>query len=172
MMPDRSPTTSPTDDALENAKGNPMTSTAAPDFVAAVYVRATREGTWRAITETDFTVRYYYGNAIESTFEPGSSYRMTMDGELQIEGEILEIDPPRRLVQSWHGVWDPQMAADAPTRVTWEIEVAGPGVCKVTLVHGGLVAGSSTLEQVSDGWPYILSGMKTLLETRKGLDEG
>jgi uncharacterized protein YndB with AHSA1/START domain len=172
MTPGRSPTISPTDDARENHEGNPMTPTAAPDFVAAVYVRATPEAIWRAITETELTLRYFYGNAIESDWRRGSPCRMTMDGELQIEGEILEVDPPRRLVQSWHGVWDPRMAADAPTRVTWEIEVAGPGVCKVSLVHDGLVAGSSTLEQVSDGWPYILSSMKTLLETGKGLDEG
>jgi uncharacterized protein YndB with AHSA1/START domain len=96
---------------------------------------------------------------------------MTLDGDLQIEGEIVEIDPPRRLVQSWHGVWDEGMAADAPSRVTWEIEETEPGICRVTLLHDGLVAGSSTLERVSGGWPYILSGMKTLLETGRGLDE-
>jgi uncharacterized protein YndB with AHSA1/START domain/DNA-binding transcriptional ArsR family regulator len=153
-------------------EGNPMTSTAAPDFVAAVYIRATPEAIWRALTQTDFTLRYYYGNAIESTFEPGAPYRMTADGELQIEGEILEADRPHRLVQSWHGVWDEAMVADAPSRVTWEIEEAMPGVCRLTLVHEGLVAGSVTLDQVSGGWPYILSGLKTLLETGKGLGEG
>jgi hypothetical protein len=63
------------------------------------------------------------------------------------------------------------MAADAPTTVTWAIEDAMPGVCKVTVVHDGLVAGSTTLEQVTDGWPFILSGMKTLLEIGKGLGE-
>jgi uncharacterized protein YndB with AHSA1/START domain len=158
--------------ALENLEGNPMTTTAAPDFVTAVHIRATPEAIWRAMTETDFTMRYFYGSAIETDWQPGSAYRMTIDGELQIEGEIVEANPPRRLVQSWHAVWDPEIAADAPTRVTWEIEDAMPGVCKVTLVHSGLVAGSSTLEQVSDGWPFILSGLKTLLETGKSLGEG
>lgn len=148
-----------------------MPSIAAPAFVSSIYIRATPEAIWRALTETDVTVRYYYGNAIESDWRPGSAYRMTLDGDLQIEGEIVEIDPPRRLVQSWHGVWDEGMAADAPSRVTWEIEETEPGICRVTLLHDGLVAGSSTLEQVSGGWPYILSGMKTLLETGKGLDE-
>jgi uncharacterized protein YndB with AHSA1/START domain/DNA-binding transcriptional ArsR family regulator len=157
--------------ALESMRGNPMTSTAAPDLVAVVYIRATPEAIWRAITETDFTLRYFYGSRVESDWQPGSSYRMTIEGELQIEGQILEVDPPRRLVQTWHGVWDEGMAADAPTRVTWEIEDATPGVCKVTVVHDGLVAGSATLEQVSGGWPFILSGMKTLLETGKGLGE-
>jgi uncharacterized protein YndB with AHSA1/START domain/DNA-binding transcriptional ArsR family regulator len=157
--------------ATKPMKENPMTATAAPDFVAAVYIRATPEAIWRAITETDFTLRYYYGSAIESTFEPGSPYRMTIDGDLQIEGEIVEADPPRRLVHTFRGVWDEGMAADAPTRVTWEIEEAMPGVCKLTLIHDGLVAGSATLEQVSGGWPFILSGMKSLLETGKGLGE-
>jgi hypothetical protein len=63
------------------------------------------------------------------------------------------------------------MAADAPTTVTWEIEEEMPGVCKLTVIHGGLVAGSPTLEQVSGGWPFILSGLKTLLEAGKGLGE-
>ena len=157
--------------AVENPKETPMPSIAAPAFVSSIYIRATPEAIWRALTETDVTVRYYYGNAIESDWRPGSAYRMTLDGDLQIEGEIVEVDPPRRLVQSWHGVWDEGMAADAPSRVTWEIEETEPGICRVTLLHDGLVAGSSTLEQVSGGWPYILSGMKTLLETGRGLDE-
>jgi uncharacterized protein YndB with AHSA1/START domain/DNA-binding transcriptional ArsR family regulator len=157
--------------ATEHPEENPMTSTAAPAFVHAVYIRATPQAIWRAITETDFTLRYFYGSAVECDWRPSSPYRMTIEGELQIEGQILEVDPPRRLVQSWHGVWDEGMAADAPTTVTWEIEEAMPGVCKLTVIHEGLVAGSSTLEQVSGGWPYILSGLKTLLETGKGLGE-
>ena len=158
--------------AVEILEETSMTSIAAPAFVSSIYIRATPEAIWRALTETDFTVRYYYGNAIESDWRPGSAYRMTLGGELQIEGEIIEIDPPHRLVQAWHGVWDERMAVDAPSRVTWEIEETEPGVCRVTLLHDGLVAGSSTLEQVSGGWLYILSGMKTLLETGTPLVEG
>ena len=148
-----------------------MTSIEAPAFVSSVYIRATPEAIWRAITETDYTLRYYYGSAIETDWRPGSLYRMTIDGEVQIESQILEADAPRRLVQTFHAVWDPEIAADAPTRVTWEIKEADPGVCKVTVIHDGLVAGSPTLEQVSAGWPFILSGLKTLLETGKGLGE-
>lgn len=158
--------------AVENPEGNPMTSTAAPTFVSSIYIRATPDAVWRALTESDFTLRYYYGNAVETDWRPGSLYRMTVDDELQIEGRIVEADPPCRLVQTFHAVWDEDVKADSPTRVTWEIEEEMPGVCKVTLVHDGLVAGSSTLEQVSGGWPYILSGLKTLLETGRGLGEG
>ena len=156
---------------LENLEGNPMTSTTAPAFVSAVYIRATPEAIWRAITETDYTLRYYYGSAIETDWKPGSPYRMTIDGELQIEGQIVEANPPTRLVQTFHAVWDEDVKADAATRVTWEIEAAMQGVCRVTVIHGGFVVGSSTLEQVSGGWPLILSGLKTLLETGKGLGE-
>ncbi|MFI5042700.1 MAG: ArsR/SmtB family transcription factor, partial [Acidimicrobiales bacterium] len=138
---------------LENMEGNPMTSTTAPAFVSSVYIRATPEAIWRAITETDYTLRYYYGSAIETDWKPGSPYRMTIAGELQIEGEVVEVDPPRRLVQTFHAVWDEGVKADPPTRVTWEIEAAMPGVSKVVVLHDGLLAGSSTLEQVSGGWP-------------------
>jgi len=156
---------------LENLEDNPMTSTTAPAFVSAFYIRATPEAIWRAITETDYTLRYYYGSAIETDWKPGSPYRMTIDGELQIEGQIVEANPPTRLVQTFHAVWDEDVKADAATRVTWEIEAAMPGVCRVRVIHDGFVVGSSTLEQVSGGWPLILSGLKTLLETGKGLGE-
>ena len=158
-------------DLQQTLEGIPMSTTAAPAHVSAIYIRATPEAIWRAITESDFTLRYYYGSAIETDWRPGSPYRMTIDGELQIEGEIVEADPPRRLVQTFHAVWDEGVKADAPTRVTWEIDDEMPGVCRVTVIHDGLVVGSSTLEQVSGGWPFILSGLKTLLETGRSLGE-
>ncbi len=158
-------------DLQQTLERTPMSTTAAPAHVSAIYIRATPEAIWRAITESDFTLRYYYGSSIETDWRPGSPYRMTIDGELQIEGEIVEADPPRRLVQTFHAVWDEGVKADAPTRVTWEIDDEMPGVCRVTVIHDGLVVGSSTLQQVSGGWPFILSGLKTLLETGKSLAE-
>jgi DNA-binding transcriptional ArsR family regulator/uncharacterized protein YndB with AHSA1/START domain len=157
--------------ALEHLEEPPMTTTTAPVFVSAVYIRAAPELIWKAITQTDYTLRYYYRSAVESDWTAGSPYRMTIDGNVQIEGEILESNPPRRLVQTFHAIWQDEVAADAPTRVTWEIEDAMPGVSRLTVVHEGLVAGTATLEQVTEGWPLILSGLKTLLETGKGLDE-
>jgi uncharacterized protein YndB with AHSA1/START domain len=85
-----------------------MTSIEAPAFVSSVYIRATPEAIWRAITETDYTLRYYYGNSVESDWQPGSTYRMAIAGDLQIEGEVVEADPPRRLVQTFHAVWGPE----------------------------------------------------------------
>jgi uncharacterized protein YndB with AHSA1/START domain len=120
---------------------------------------------WRAITESDMTIRYYYGSRIDTNWQPSSPYQMTRDGALQIEGVIVEADPPRRLVQTFHAVWDEAVKADPPSRVTWELADAMPGVTRVTIVHEQLGAGSATLEQVSGGWPFILSGLKTVLET-------
>jgi len=149
-----------------------MTSNPASAFDYPIYIRATPEAIWRAITEADFTLRFYFGNAVESDWRPGATYRMTAGGEVQIEGKIVQVDPRHRLVQTFHPVWDEGVSADPPTLVTWEIEGTEPGVCRLTLVHDGLIPGSSTLEQVSGGWPYILSGLKTLLETGTGLGEG
>ncbi len=159
----------PTARPMPPSKGDPMTT--APAFVTSIFIRATPEAIWQAITETNVTLRYYYGSAIDSTFEPGAPYRMTIEGDLQIEGEILEVSPPRRLVQTFHAVWDEGVAADPFTRVTWEIEETEPGVCRVTVIHDDLVEGSATQQQVSGGWPYILSGLKTLLETGTTLAE-
>ena len=166
----RAPAAAAIIDLQPTLEEHPM-PTNAPAHVTPIYIRATPEVIWRAITETDFTLRYYYGNAVDTDWKPGSPYRMTMDGEPQIEGEIVEATPPRHLVQTFHAVWDEEVAADAASRVSWEIEDAVPGVCKVTVIHDGLVAGSSTLEQISVGWPFILSGLKTLLETGRGLGE-
>jgi uncharacterized protein YndB with AHSA1/START domain/DNA-binding transcriptional ArsR family regulator len=157
--------------ALERLEDQPVTTATAPAFVSSIYIRATPEAIWRAITETDYTLRYYYGSSIETEWRSGSPYTMSVDGSVHIRGEILEVDPPRRLVQTFQAVWDETVRADAPTKVTWEIADAAPGVSKLTVVHDGLVAGSATLEQVSGGWPYILSGLKSLLETGKALDE-
>jgi uncharacterized protein YndB with AHSA1/START domain/DNA-binding transcriptional ArsR family regulator len=140
-----------------------------PAHVFTVFIRATPDAIWRAITETEFTLRYYYGSTIESDFRPGSPYVMRIDGADQIRGEIVEADRPRRLVETFHAVWDEAVAADRPTNVTWELEPAGDGVTKVSVVHDGFAGRGATFEQVAGGWPLILSGLKTLLETGQPL---
>jgi len=146
-----------------------VTTTTAPAFVSTIYIRATPETVWRALTESDFTRRYYYGSTIETDWQPGSPYTMTIEGEVHIEGRILEADPPRRLVQTFHAIWEEAVRAEPATRVTWEIEPAMPGVSKLTLVHEQLESAPETKAQVVEGWTLILSGLKTLLETGKGL---
>jgi len=140
-----------------------------PSHVFSVFIRADQATVWRAITESEYTLRYYYASAIESDFQAGSPYLYRVGDEPAIEGEILESDPPNRLAMTFHAVWDDDVRADPPSRVVWELEAAGPGVTKVTVVHDRLAGASATAEQVAGGWPFILSGLKTLLETGQPL---
>ena len=134
-----------------------------------VFIRATAEQIWEAITKPEFTLKYFYGTRVESDLAVGSPflYRAGDSDELLVEGEVLEADPPRRLTVSWRFLYDPELAAEEPSRVTWEIEPQDGGYCKFTAVHEGL--GAKSAEHVSGGWPYIVSGLKTLLETGKPL---
>jgi uncharacterized protein YndB with AHSA1/START domain/DNA-binding transcriptional ArsR family regulator len=143
--------------------------TFAPASVFTVFVKATPEQVWRAITDSDFTRKYYYASAVESDWAPGSPYRYLIDGNEAIVGEILDSEPPRRLVMSFDACWDEQVAGDPPSTITWEVADSGPGVVQLTVVHDGLLPGSATLEQALGGMPFILSGLKTLLETGEQL---
>ena len=143
--------------------------TFAPASVFTVFVKATPEQVWRAITESDFTRRYYYASTVESEWTAGAPYRYLVDGNDAIVGDVLESEPPRRLVMSFDARWDEHVAADPPSTIIWEIADAGPGVVQLTVVHEGLVPGSATLEQAVGGMPFILSGLKTLLETGEQL---
>jgi len=140
-----------------------------PDSVFTVFVKATREQVWSAITESEFTLRYYYASTIEADFEVGSPYRYLIDGQEAIVGEVLEADPLRRLAMTFDAQWDDQVAADPPSRIVWELADAGPGVVQLTVVHEGLAPKTATFEQVAGGMPFILSGLKTLLETGEPL---
>jgi DNA-binding transcriptional ArsR family regulator/uncharacterized protein YndB with AHSA1/START domain len=140
-----------------------------PSHVLAVFIRTTPERVWEAITSSEFTTKYYFASSVESDWEAGSACVYTIDGEPQIVGEILESDPPRRLVTTFSAVWDDAVKGDPPTRISWEIEPAGPGVSKLTVVHDGFESETATFEQTTGGWPLILSGLKTLLETGQPL---
>jgi uncharacterized protein YndB with AHSA1/START domain/DNA-binding transcriptional ArsR family regulator len=140
----------------------------APARVFTVYVRSTAEQAWQAITDSEFTSQYYYASTVESEWTAGSPYRYLIgDGEA-IVGEVLEAEPPRRLAMTFDARWDEKVAVDPPSRISWEIADAGPGVVEITVVHDGLVPGSATADQVA-GMTYILSGLKTLLETGEPL---
>jgi uncharacterized protein YndB with AHSA1/START domain len=131
-----------------------------------VFIRATAEQVWEAIIKPEFTTRYFFGSRIDSTLEPGSPVRYhAADREgLDADGEVLECDPPRKLVHTWRTLWDPDMAGEPASRVTWEIEPTDGGICQVTVTHDHLERSPKTAQAIS-GWTYILSGLKTLLET-------
>ena len=133
-----------------------------------IYIRTTPDRLWEVITDPDTRRRFHFGNRVESAWTTGSPYVVTnplADGPL-IEGENLEVDPPRRLVQSMNAVWG-DVAADAGTsRVTWEIEPVGDS-CRLTVTHDQL--SENAPEELYGGWPMILSGLKTWLETGEEL---
>jgi uncharacterized protein YndB with AHSA1/START domain/biotin operon repressor len=134
-----------------------------------LYIRATPERLWEAITDGELTRQYYFGSPIASEWTQGARFEMTAPhdpSEVWVEGEVLEIDPPRRLVQSFSAHWDAAMEQEEPSRVTWEIEPQGEA-CRLRVTHDGLAVAAAA--QVSGGWPQILSGLKTLLETGEPL---
>jgi uncharacterized protein YndB with AHSA1/START domain len=140
--------------------------------VYAVFIRATPEQVWDAITKPEFTTKYFHGTRIESTFEQGAPYlSLAADGDQQlIDGEVLESDPPRTLKHTWRALYDPETAAEPHSRVTWEIEPQEGGVTKLTVTHDQLEAAPKTAASVAGGWEHVLSGLKTLLETGEPLE--
>jgi uncharacterized protein YndB with AHSA1/START domain len=144
-----------------------------PSQLYQVYIRATPEQVWEAITRPEFTAQYFYGSRVQSTFEPGSKIRrLAPDGKtVWSDDNLLEADPPRRLVHTWQALYDAELAAEPPSRVTWEIDPQPGGVTRLTVVHDRLEASPKTATNVSGGWMFIISGLKTLLETGAPLSE-
>jgi uncharacterized protein YndB with AHSA1/START domain len=159
-----------------------QTETAVTTQVYRVYIRATPEAIWEAITKPEWTQKYGYRGIVEfDELRPGGRYRFLAPAEMQamgmpevvVDGEVLEADPPRRLVQTWHPLWAEDIAAET-SRVTYDIEEDDGGVTRLTVTHE-VEAAPITAAQVGitearmheggGGWPMILSELKTLLET-------
>jgi uncharacterized protein YndB with AHSA1/START domain len=141
------------------------TMTALTTQVYSLFIRATPEQVWDAITKPEFTQQYFYGVRIEVR----GGLRVSAFGDAEWDEEVLESDPPSRLVHRFVAAWNPAMAAEDASRVTWEIESQDGGVTKLTVVHDRLEGAPKTAEGVAGGWMYILSGLKTLLETGEPL---
>jgi uncharacterized protein YndB with AHSA1/START domain/DNA-binding transcriptional ArsR family regulator len=143
----------------------------APRHVFATYIRATPEAIWQALTESDFTTRYWYGGTVHSDWNPGSPWELrTSGGQVGITGEILESDAPKRLAVTYNQAW--AGGGEPPSRVTFEIEAAGPGIQKLTVVHETDPGTTTRIAEVAAGWPFIIAGLKTLLETGEPLAAG
>ena len=128
-----------------------------------IYIKTTPERLWEAITDPALRAQYSFGVQTHSEWTPGSAYRASVPGVVDIaEGENLGVDPPRRLVQSFMALWSDEVKAAGTSRVTWEIEPVGDS-CRLTVVHDQLPEDAN--EELYGGWPQILSGLKTLLET-------
>lgn len=134
-----------------------------------VYIRTTPEKLWEAITNPAMTRQYFYETAVESTWKPGAQLnRRRSDGSPVLEGEVLEIDPPRRLVHTFITAYENHEDRDPPSRVTWEIEQMGE-TCRLTLTHEHYAGETETYKGTLTGWNPVLSGLKTLLETGRPL---
>jgi uncharacterized protein YndB with AHSA1/START domain/DNA-binding transcriptional ArsR family regulator len=140
-----------------------------PKHVYEVYIRTTPEKLWQAITDPDFTRRYFYGTAVESSWQAGSPVvHRGGDGAPMLEGTVLEVAAPRRLVTTFSATYNDDQVHDRPSRVTWEIVPLGE-TCKLTLTHDDFDGETATYHSVGTGWNPILSGLKTLLETGEPL---
>jgi uncharacterized protein YndB with AHSA1/START domain len=152
-----------------------------------VFIKATPQAIWEAITDPEWNVRYGYQSRAEYDLRPGGAYRAFANAEMVchgapevvIEGEVLEIDPPHRLVQTWHAYFSPETTAEGPTRLTWELAPTGDeGVTQLTVTHeladapntAAIVTGS--LPEAGGGWSMVISDLKTLLETGASFSAG
>ncbi len=168
------------------------TETALTTQVYRVYIKATPQAIWDAITKPEWTERYGYGGRSEYDLRPGGSYQAFASEAMKkagaemgfptpdviVDGEVVEADPPRKLVQTWRMLMDPDMASEGFTRLTYEISETKGGVSKLTVVHelegapklALLVAGGREEEGAGGGWSWVLSDLKTLLESGKPMD--
>ena len=161
-----------------------VTETAVTTQVYRVYIKASPEAIWDAITRPEWTQRYGYGGTVEYDLRPGGAYRaLTSEAmrehgasDVAIVGEVLEADPPRKLVQTWRMVMDAELEAEGSTRLTYELEEGPGGVTRLTLVHelegapkqAAILAGELEDVGAGGGWSWVLSDLKTLLETGEG----
>jgi uncharacterized protein YndB with AHSA1/START domain len=133
-----------------------------------IYIKTTPERLWEAITDGEMRKKYTFGVGVTSDWTEGSSYTAGVPGVVDISaGENLEVDPPRRLVQSFNALWSDDVKAEGTSRVTWDITPVGEDAVALTVTHDELREGAN--DEIYGGWPQILSGLKTLLETGETL---
>lgn len=161
------------------------TQTTQTTQVYRVYIKAPPETIWEAITKPEWTVRYGYAPLVEYDLRPGGPFRALANEGMKAlgcpdvisDGEVVEADPPRKLVQTWRMTMTPELAAEAFTRLTYEIEPVRGGVSKLTVTHdltgapswASVLRGEAEGAGAGGGWSEILSGLKTLLETGEQL---
>lgn len=159
-----------------------MTDNADTVHIHRVYIKASAQAIWDAITNPEWTERYAYGGAAEYELKAGGRFRHHASAEMKamglpeviIVGEVIEADPPRKLVQTWHPLFNEQTSAETPTRLTYEITEYTGGMCMLTITHdvtgapivSGMVRGGNVdPARGGGGWPWVLSDLKSLLET-------
>ncbi len=149
-----------------------------PKFVYVTYIDTTPEKLWAALTQTEFTRKYWFDTSIESDWEVGSSVQFRRGGEITDDQILLVCEPPRLLSYTWHPLLQEDFRNEKPSRVTFEIEpldgksgMQGKAV-KLTVIHDDFPAESKVFPRISNGWPVVLSSLKSLLENGAALDIG
>jgi len=142
-----------------------------PKFVYVTYIRTTPEKLWKALIDPEFTRRYWFETRQESEWKPGASWKIVFpDGQVSDSGEVLEIEPEKRLVLSWRHEVKPELHVEGYSRLTYELEKQGEQV-KLTVLHDIEKPDSNFIKAVSGGWPLILASLKSLLETGESLEQ-
>jgi uncharacterized protein YndB with AHSA1/START domain len=142
-----------------------MSNPSASTFVYVTFIRTTPEKLWSALTSPEFTKQYWFGMHQETAWKAGAPWQLVFaDGRIADTGEIVEVDPPKRLVLRWRNEFKPELKAEGYSRCTVELEPIGTAV-KLTITHEMDRSGSKFIQAVSGGWPRILSNLKSLLET-------
>jgi uncharacterized protein YndB with AHSA1/START domain len=155
--------------AMSMLKTRLETSVDSIDHVYTVFIKAQPDRVWRAITDGDDTLRYYFGTRVASDWRPGAAIRYDYpDGKLAADGEVLAVEPGRSVTMNFHPRWSPEIDAEGPVRMTWAVEATDDGGSRLT-VTTALVPGSRTDAEFRDGIAYIVSGLKTLVETGEPL---
>jgi uncharacterized protein YndB with AHSA1/START domain len=137
------------------------------EYVYVTYIEASAEKLWQALTDGDFTERYWFGHRVSSDWKPGSPYKFVNQGAHTIEGEVIAVDPLRRLVYSWNSC-SPEDRREGISRVTFDLEPHGK-VVKLTVTHDELNEAGVTYCNISGGWPMVMASLKSLLETGRAL---
>ena len=143
------------------------TITAQTTQVYSIFIKASPEQIWEAITTPEFTQKYFFGSHVTVTSD--EYHGLDAAGNALVTGPVFEYERPRRLVHGWRALYDPETAAEDESRVTWELEAREGGVTLLTVVHDRLEGAPKTAESVAGGWSYVLSGLKSVLETGEGL---
>jgi DNA-binding transcriptional ArsR family regulator/uncharacterized protein YndB with AHSA1/START domain len=138
-----------------------------PTHIYQTYIKCEPEQAWNAIVDGDLTVNYFYGTRVESDWEPGAAISYTYpDGSTAADGEVIAIDHGRRVEMTFLARWDPELEAEGPAHMAWIVETDA-GLTRVTVEYYDLDPSSKRLQDFAVGLPYIVGGMKTLLETGK-----
>ena len=134
-----------------------------PEFVYTTYIETTPEKLWSALTDGEFTERYWFGHRVASDWEIGSPYKFVKEGKDKIAGKVLAFEPPKRLSYTWDP-FTPDADRERTSRVTFDLEPRGK-VVKLTVTHDNLDEGGKTFRDISGGWPMVIANLKSLLET-------